>query len=330
MLCGRQAFEGENVSDTLAAVLRGEPDWTLLPDDLPPAIRTLLHRVVCRKDRTQRLADISTAHFLLTEPAGFAATGVRAIAPRLPFRRRVLAPAVWLLVGGLVAGTTVWLAMRPLVPSAPRVSRLHITPPSVAALNINSTIRNVAITSDGTRVIYSGASGTALVVRALDQLDVTSLTGLGTPYGPFVSPDGQWIGFADATVLKKVAITGGPAMTLASLDGSLRGATWAPDGTIVYATTNTTTGLQRIAPGGGEPAVLTRPDPTHGEVDHCLAGAPTGGPSRAVYDHGDDGRPRPGAGRGLRPPDRDANDANPRRQRRTLRAERASRVRRGR
>ncbi len=115
--------------------------------------------------------------------------------------------------------------MRPLVPSAPRVSRLHITPPSVAALNINSTIRNVAITSDGTRVIYSGASGTALVVRALDQLDVTSLTGLGTPYGPFVSPDGQWIGFADATVLKKVAITGGPAMTLASLDGSLRGAT---------------------------------------------------------------------------------------------------------
>ena len=58
-------------------------------------------------------------------------------------------------------------------------------------------------------------------MRALDQLDATSLTGLGAPYGPFVSPDGQWIGFFDGvTSLKKVAITGGPAVTLGRPDGT--------------------------------------------------------------------------------------------------------------
>ena len=106
-------------------------------------------------------------------------------------------------------------------------------------------------------------------MRALDQLDATPLTGLGAAGSPFVSPDGQWIGFADGQrILKKVAITGGPAVTLARLDGNFRGATWGPDGTIVFATSNPATGLQRIAAGGGEPTVLTRPDRARGEADH--------------------------------------------------------------
>ena len=85
-------------------------------------------------------------------------------------------------------------------------------------------------------------------MRALDQLEATSLIGLGVPYGPFVSPDGHWIGFFDGvTALKKVAITGGPAVTLGRPDGTAFGASWGPDGTIIFATINRTTGLQRIA-----------------------------------------------------------------------------------
>ena len=115
-----------------------------------------------------------------------------------------------------VAGTGVWLAMRP---APPGVSRLQITPPTAAALTTAATIRDVAITPDGTRVIYTGINDT-LVVRALDQLDPTPLTLLGTtPQGPFVSPDGQWIGFVTGgnTNLKKVSITGGPAVMLAQV-----------------------------------------------------------------------------------------------------------------
>ena len=92
----------------------------------------------------------------------------------------------------------------------------------------------------------------------------------GAPRGLFVSPDGQWIGFVDGTtVLKKVAMTGGPAITLATLDGGFsRGATWAPDDTIIVATNNATTGLQRVAAAGGPTTILTRPDRAQGELDH--------------------------------------------------------------
>ena len=91
----------------------------------------------------------------------------------------------------------------------------------------------------------------------------------GAPRAPFVSPDGQWVGFVDGTsVLKKVAITGGPPFTIASLDGMSRGATWTPDDTIVFATNATTTGLQQVAAGGGPTTVLTRPNRARGDDDH--------------------------------------------------------------
>ena len=92
----------------------------------------------------------------------------------------------------------------------------------------------------------------------------------GQPNDPFVSPDGQWIGFVDGRgVLKKVAVSGGPAVTVATLDtAGTRGATWAPDDTIIFATAVSATGLQRVAASGGPITALTRPDPTRGEADH--------------------------------------------------------------
>jgi serine/threonine-protein kinase len=96
-----------------------------------------------------------------------------------------------------------------------------------------------------------------------------AIAGGRTIRGPFVSPDGQWVGFLDGvTTLRKVAITGGPPITLATLDDGARGATWAPDDTIIFATNNPATGLLRVSAEGGTPEVLTRPDHAHGEGDH--------------------------------------------------------------
>jgi serine/threonine-protein kinase len=146
---------------------------------------------------------------------------------------------------------------------------LTITPPSTAALNIDGTTRDVAITPDGSRVIYVGANGTTLFVRPVNQLEATVLVRGGAPRDPFVSPDGQWVGFFDGTVtLKKVAITGGPPALVARLDYPEGGATWAADGTIIVATASTTTGLLRVGADGGAPTVLTRPDQTRGESNH--------------------------------------------------------------
>jgi serine/threonine-protein kinase len=96
------------------------------------------------------------------------------------------------------------------------------------------------------------------------------LTGLGEPRGLFISPDGQWVGFFDSTSsLKKVSITGGPAVTIASVDGTgPRGASWSDSGQIVFASDNSgTTGLQLVPASGGEVTVVTKVDPSSGD-DH--------------------------------------------------------------
>jgi eukaryotic-like serine/threonine-protein kinase len=271
MLTGRRPFDGEDVSDTLANVLKIDPDWSVLPSEIPPAIRTLLQSCLT-KDRGRRVADISTALFVLEKGASLAppaGTVSAAPLPRRPLWRRVAALTAGALVAGIVAGASVWVAMRPPDPAPPRVSRLALAPTGTAALTINGVDRDLAITPDGSRLVYVGNRSTQLFVRALDALESVAVY-TGAPRGPFVSPDGQWIGFTDSnTVLKKVAVTGGPAVTLATLDGSTpRGATWAPDETIIYATSNATTGLQRIAVAGGPTTVLTRPDRAQGEADH--------------------------------------------------------------
>jgi serine/threonine-protein kinase len=270
MLTARVPFAGDTISDTLAAILDREPAWAALPATVPAAARTLIRRCL-EKDARQRIADISVAQFVLDDVADVAsATGsgnAAAIARRPPmWRRLAILSGTW-LVGVAMAGTAVWFAVRSTAP--PRVSRLLITPPSAAALSVGVTGHSLAITPDGTRVVYVGANNTALFVRALDALDATSITGFSDSYGPFVSPDGQWIGFFEGvTSLKKVAITGGPAVTLGRPGGTAIGASWSTDGTIIFATNDRTTGLHRIADTGGDPTVLTRPNRTKGEDDH--------------------------------------------------------------
>ena len=268
MLTGRAPFPGDTISDTIASVLHGEPDWAALPATVPSAVRTLIRRCL-EKDTRQRIADISVAQFVLGDPAGVASAAApvsSAIAPRPPWRRMAIPSAAW-LIGVAMAGVAVWFAMRSTAP--PRVSRLLITPPIAAAPSLDRL--SLAITPDGTRIVYAGTNNTALFVRALDQLDATSLPGIGAPYGTFVSPNGQWIGFFDGVYsLNKVAITGGPVVTIGRPGGTAAGASWGPDETIIFATNDRATGLQRIAATGGEPTVLTRPNQAGGEADHFL------------------------------------------------------------
>jgi serine/threonine-protein kinase len=185
-----------------------------------------------------------------------------------PLWRRVAALTAGALVIAVVAATAVWFATRSADPLPPRVSRLLLAPSGAAALNINGIDRDLAITPDGSRVVYVGNRGTQLFVRALDALDPVAMF-TGAPGGPFISPDGQWIGFVDGTTtLKKMAVTGGPPVTLTTLDGNTRGATWALDDAIIFATNTQATGLQRVAAAGGPTTVLTRPDRAQGELDH--------------------------------------------------------------
>ena len=148
----------------------------------------------------------------------------------------------------------------------PHVSRMTMASSGTAALDI-ATGRSLAITPDGTRVVYVG-SNNQLFVRPLDRLDATAIfTGAAPLNWVFTSPDGHWVGFVEGNVLKKVAITGGPPVTIAQT-GMLFGATWAPDDTIIFATSDPATGLQRVSAAGGDVSGLTQPAPARGELDH--------------------------------------------------------------
>src|SRR5262245_3376687 len=111
MLTGKRAFEGEDVSDTLAAVLRSEPDWTALPEDVPRTLRALIQRCLA-KDRTKRVAEISIAKFLLNEPAFIDASGGLSdgsiTAPQRSGLRAMLLTAAAVLLGAAAAGALVW------------------------------------------------------------------------------------------------------------------------------------------------------------------------------------------------------------------------------
>ena len=187
----------------------------------------------------------------------------------LPLWRRALPWGVAGMAGaGLVLVLVLWAPWRVAAP--PRVTRTTITTSGPAALTINGLDGDLALSPDGTHVVYVGNNGTQLFVRAFDALEPVAIaTGGGEVRGPFVSPDGQWVGFvSNDNTLRKVAITGGPPIALARIDGAPRGATWAPDDTIIFATGNPATGLQRVSAAGGTPEGLTRPDRAHGETDH--------------------------------------------------------------
>jgi serine/threonine-protein kinase len=265
LLIGKQAFPGDEVSDILAAVIRAEPDWTRLPAETPPSIRTLLRRCL-RKDRHQRLQDAATLRIeiedVLSGAAPAEATAPVALA-QSPVWRRAMPVAIAVCLTAALAGSGVWLLTRPA--PAP-VVRTEIASSGASALSVQGIDRDVAISPDGSRIVYRGSG--RLLVRALDQTEPQALTGLGAPRGVFFSPDDQWVGFVDGTTLKKVAITGGPAVTICSLGSAPRGATWGPDGAILFATQNPSTGLLRVSEGGGEPAVLTKPNGESGETDH--------------------------------------------------------------
>jgi eukaryotic-like serine/threonine-protein kinase len=280
MLTGRQVFAGETVSHVLASVLKDEPDWTTLPPNTPAPIQRLLRRCLV-KDRKRRFADAADAALEIDDAlttAG-AESPVRSATASRPTIPRV----IWALASGALAAAAAfatWALMRSALPPALQTSRFVETPPAAQALAISGFNRDLAIAPDGSYMVYIAGPQAQLMVRAIDRLDAQALPGVISVYAPFLSPDGRWIGFftsGASSELKKVSITGGSPVPLCRINGRALGASWGADGTIVFATNDRSTGLLRVSERGGEPKVLTTPDPAKGEDDHLFPSVLPGG-----------------------------------------------------
>jgi len=281
MLSGRRAFDAEDVSMTLASVMMKEPDWSALPDNVPAHIRDVVKRCL-EKDRQRRIADIAVAQFLINEPgAGSAMAAAAPASMRVRLTRVFAAVAAMGAALGVGAGIMWWYTR----PAAQTPVRFAIVPPANQPLSIQGFQRDIAITPDGRAIVYrvaQGAGDVRLAVRALDQLDVRILPGITEVRSPFISPNGQWIGFFEGQngQLKKVSILGGPPVTLCKYVGIPLEGSWGADDTIIFATNDRSTGLMSVGAGGGDPKVLTTPDVAAGETDHLMPSILPGG--RAV------------------------------------------------
>ena len=243
MLTGRRPFGGETISHMLAAVLKDEPDWTTLPPDTPTSIRRLLRRCL-EKDQKRRLDSAAAARFeiddALTAP-------VEAPSARPASRRR--AP-LWAVAGAasVVTALALWIWLRPGTTATLQPSRFAIVPPPAQMLATTiGGARGLMISRDGTRLVYLAGAPPRLMVRAIDQLEARALPGIVFAFTPFLSPDGRWIGFWSGDQLRKVSVNGGASIALCSVRAGVIGASWGDDGTIVFASGDTSTGLlQRL------------------------------------------------------------------------------------
>jgi serine/threonine-protein kinase len=270
MLSGKTVYGSKTMSDTLAGVLAREPEWDDLPADTPVPIRRLLERCL-EKDGRKRLqaigeARIAIEHYLEDPSAG--EPQAEAAVETAPWKRIAPWAIAALIVGALAVAPLVWF-MRPAPPEAsPTRSSLALPAAKVLHRGYGSP---VVISPDGRRVVQAFTSGAdhELFVRGIDQWDGALLvegSGQARPYHPFFSPDGEWLGFATPDSLNKVPIGGGTPIKLCDVNLS-RGASWGPDGTIVF-TPNPASGLSTVSAAGGEPQPLTELDAEKKEITH--------------------------------------------------------------
>jgi hypothetical protein len=202
-------------------------------------------------------------------------TAARVAAPRpgSSTRRRIVGAASVMLLVVAASLATRALTRTPLATLQPM--RFVMTLPAAQPLRIQFPDRDLALSPDGTHLVYVSGDG-HLMVRAMSQLETVPLGGITSARSPFFSPDGRWVGVFTGGVLgasgelKKVSITGGPPLSLCQYQGAPRGGSWGPDDTIVFATNDEHSGLLRVSAAGGEPTVLTAPDTAHGEADHMF------------------------------------------------------------
>lgn len=261
MTTGQRPFEGKTVSDTLASVIKENPNWARAPVKVQKLLRACLE-----KDPRRRLRDIGDIDRLLDAEAAIAA-------PSQPRFGKM----GW-IAAGVFALTAVVLAVHARIgqqPGSGSVARftMEVAPAEMLGGRegfYRPSRTAVAFSPDGRTVVFSGGRGTTvqLYKRAINSLEAVAMPGTEGATAPFFSPDGAWLGFLADAKLKKVSMSGGPAVIICVVPGPMGrilGATWGSAGTIVFIP-SLTGDLMRVSAAGGAPTVLLARDPAKGET----------------------------------------------------------------
>jgi|GEM_PF-56231 len=297
VLVGSPPFRADTISDTIALILRSEPDWAALPADTPSRVREVLRKCL-QKDPKRRLRDLGDARIELHDAFG-ALSGSNV---DVPSEVRVLPaedePSPWLtqlpwIVAGLalaLAATLLAIVLKggpsppPAATASVPLATFSLAPPPNATYDAPDGAGAIALSPDGSTLVYRARDdrGTRLYLRRLDSVDAEPIPDTDDARMPFFAPDGSSIGFFIPGRLRRVGLSGGQRFVqdVASVSEGVAGAAWVSDNEIVFAAVGTSTpGLFRVRASGGSPAPLTAPDRARGEVAHVWPHVLPGGKS---------------------------------------------------
>jgi eukaryotic-like serine/threonine-protein kinase len=260
LLTGERLFEGEDITETLASVVKEQPDLSKVPVQVRPLLQRCLE-----KDPRRRLRDIGDAMPLLdvipeAEPAPIVIPHAR----WLP----------WLIAGALAIALAALGAIHWLRPApAEQVVKLSMLPPEGASFIDIGATGGAVLSPDGTMIAFvaqKSGQQPMLWVRPLNSLEARSLPGTEDGGGPFWSPDSRSLGFVAQGKIKRIDVAGGPALALAdgnSNAGQNSHGSWNSDGKILFSLA-ANTNFFLVSAAGGERSEATKLDTKLGETSH--------------------------------------------------------------
>jgi serine/threonine protein kinase len=253
MLTGQAAFQGEDVSEILASVIKGDVKPNLLPANIHPRAHEVITRCL-QKNLKKRYRDIADARYeieqALADPSGVLLQQVAGVGPRTKLRMMLPWLAAAVILAAIIAGVAIWK----LKPPEPRqVMRFYFDLQESPTFSEQSGA-TLAVSPDGKQFVYSTSKG--LYMRSVDELTARLIAGTEeSTFSPFFSPDGKWIGYYSDGKLKKIAVNGGAPSVLCDV-ASLVGAWWNEDNTIVYS--RYFEDIMRISANGGTPVSIVK------------------------------------------------------------------------
>ena len=247
MLSGVRPHQGDTLQETMASVLKDEPDLSKVPAQTHRLLKRCLE-----KDPQKRLRHVGDVMSLLDEQpsTGSSAEALRGLKPTPP---KWLWPAV-------AAGVVV-IAGAALVLWAPWRSQPNLTPVRFEVAESDKmkffSGGAMAVSPDGHWMVFpaTGDDGVARYwLRSLDTVEARPLPGTEGAFVPASwSWDSHYVIFTTlgSNKLKKVDIQGGPPQTLADLPNQINGAAWTRDGVIIVGTATGRNPLLRVSASGG-------------------------------------------------------------------------------